>query len=527
MNNTNTHKSIPQDAVVRRLYARGTWKLDSAAHFGGEESGIADMCLLRDHSGNPFIPAASIAGAARNYLARKKMIWMEYSQPNSINQEPELLIRLFGGSQETDAMSTLIVADAKCMSEDVNTYIRDGVRIVRESGTAADGAKYDVEVVERGTEFQFKFQCIIREVDNTLELTELFLAMLYGFQQGDIQLGARTRRGYGQGKVKSWDVYDLRMNNPQHVLAWLQDKPESIKKRHLKPRPLLTDQRKYFRIEADFQLVSSLLIRSASTEPDETDSEHLHSNGKSNDTDDIKYKVSDMVHLHSNGKPIIPGTSFTGAFRHRANLIADAIGWEADENDEDLVCEMFGPIHKQDSKVKQQTDLWASRVTIEEHIVENVKPQWQDRVAIDRFTGGSLQSALFNEKPAYPCPIKAETETNVRLSLILEEPEKAEIGLLLLTLRDFWYGHAALGGETSNGRGTLQGITAKLIYKDDPNPENTKEWKLQHKDKRMTIECDDEGFLQSCVDKAQNNKERPEASRRPDKENSEEKTDAE
>ena len=168
-------------------------------------------------------------------------------------------------------MSALIVADAKCKTKNANTFIRDGVRMERKPGIPADGAKFDVEVLERGTEFLLNFECIIREADNTLGLTELFLAMLYGFQQGDIQLGARTRRGYGRGKVKSWDVYDLRMNNPQHVLAWLQDKPESIKSCHLKPRPLLTDQRKYFCIEADLQLRTSLLIRSTSAEPKEPD----------------------------------------------------------------------------------------------------------------------------------------------------------------------------------------------------------------------------------------------------------------
>ena len=207
-------------------------------------------------------------------------------------------------------------------------------------------------------------------------------------------------------------------------------------------------------------------------------------------------------------------------------MIADILDWQKEAKDEDAVCEMFGPIHKQGNNAKQQTALWASRVTIEERLVENVKPQWQDRVAIDRFTGGSLQSALFNEKPVYPCSMKTEPETNVRLKLTLEEPEKAEIGLLLLTLRDFWYGHAALGGETSNGRGTLQGIKAELMYKDTSDPSKIKEWKLEHNknSKRMTIEKDDESFLQSCVDAAQNYTDRPKASRRP--KNGEEESDA-
>ena len=357
-------------------------------------------------------------------------------------------------------------------------------------------------------------ECIIRQVDDQLglkdgkkkpNLEELFLALLHAFEQGEIRLGARTRRGYGRGKVESWEIRGLQMNNPEDVMSWLRDNPWSRDPSSLETRSLPTDHRQYFRIEANFELRTSLLIRSSSGNPDDPD----------------------MVHLHSNDEPVIPGTSFAGAFRHRAALIANVLNWDNGCDDEDAVCEMFGPIHKQGSNAKQQTDLWASRVTIEERLVENVKPQWQDRVAIDRFTGGSLQSALFNEKPVYPCSLKESTETNVRLRLTLEEPDDAEIGLLLLTLRDFWYGNTALGGETSNGRGTLQGIAAKLIYKDNPNPSNTREWKLKKdKNKRMTVENGDAGFLQCCVDAAQNYTDRPKASRRP-KKNDKEDSDAE
>ena len=491
MTNTKSKKSIADDAVVRRLYARGIWKLKSAAHFGGDETGIADMCLLRDEEDKPFIPGASIAGAARSFLARQSEPWGEYKKGN----ESQALKRLFGGAEKDDTMSALIVADAACVPEQVTTLIRDGVRVDAQSGSAAAGAKFDVEVLERGAEFLLNLECTIRKGDNQSKLEELFFALLHGFKQGDIYLGARTRRGYGRGQVSSWDIRNLEMKEQQHVMAWLRGDVWNTNqgKKKLPPNLLTTDQRTFFRIEADFQLRTSLLIRSSSGNPDDPD----------------------MVHLHSNDKPVVPGTSFAGAFRQRASLIANALDWHQNNNDEDAVCEMFGPIHKQDNNTKQQKDLWASRVTVEERLVEKVKPQWQDRVAIDRFTGGSLQSALFNEKPVYPCSLKTQTETNVRLRLTLEEPEKAEIGLLLLTLRDFWYGNAALGGETSIGRGTLQGIEAKLIYKDTPNPSNKKTWKLSCNGKCMTIEKDDESFLQSCVEEAQNYSNCPSGSRRP------------
>ena len=250
--------------------------------------------------------------------------------------------------------------------------------------------KFDVEVVERGTEFELEFVCIIRNGDNQSELKRTFFCTSTWIQR---------RRNPTWGTHRPWlwkrssgilEVTRFADERRTACMAWLSGDVWSTNqgKKKLPPNPLTTDQRTFFRIEADFRLRTSLLIRSTSADP----------------------KDPDMTHLHSNGKPVIPGTSFAGAFRQRAALIANALKWKTHKNDEDPVCELFGPIHKQDNKNQQtkQTDLWASRVTIEEHLVENVKPQWQDRVAIDRFTGGSLQSALFNEKPVYPCPIKTD-----------------------------------------------------------------------------------------------------------------------
>ena len=492
MTDVTTTKS---DAVVRRLYARGTWKLDSVAHFGGDETSIADMCLLKDANGNLFIPGASIAGAARSFLAQQVKPWAEYKD----GKESPDLKNLFGGADKDDTMSALIAADARCVCEQAKTAIRDGVRVGPAFGSAADKAKFDVEVVERDTEFELNLTCIIRDGDDRSRLENLFLAILYAFQQGNIYLGARTRRGYGRGKVKSWKISNLEMDKPQDVMAWLRGDFWLRTANDLTPSPLSFDQRQYFRIEADFKLRTSLLIRSSSVGPNAPD------------------EVPDMTHLHSNGKPVLPGTSFAGAFRHRAALIADILKWRKKTTDEDPVYEMFGPVHKQELPVDQQNELWASRVWIEERLVEQVELRWQDRVAIDRFTGGSLDGALFNEKPAYPLSLKELTEPNIRLRLTLEEPDDAEIGLLLLTLRDFWYGHAALGGETSNGRGTLHGIKAYLQLKCSASLD-PKVWKLVDKDKRMIIEKDDEGFLQSCVKEAQNYSNDPSGSRRPAKE---------
>ncbi len=486
MVNTLTAMTVAADAVVRRLYARGTWKLHSAAHFGGDETGVADMCLLQDADRRPFIPAASIVGVARSFLARQSLAWEDYIKEEN---EPQEIKQFFGGAGKDDTMSALTVADAACRQKTVKTIIRDGVRVNARSGSAAVGAKFDVEVVERGAEFELCLECIIRQGENDAELEKLFLALLYGFQQGDIRLGARTRRGYGRGKVAAWDIRKLCMNNPEDVMAWLRDDAWSRPESCLKPHPL-PDRRRYFHIEVEFELRTSLLIRNSSGKP----------------------KDPEMVHLQSNGQPVVPGTSFAGAFRHRAALIANTIGWRKKHEDKDAVCEMFGPIHEQQSTSRQK-DVWASRVRIEERLVEHVESRRQHRVAIDRFTGGSLPSALFDEEPIFP----KKPERHIRLTLTLEEPDDAEIGLLLLTLRDFWHGHAALGGETSNGRGTLKGIKAYLRLIDPERGLPKPEWELRNsgnggidvKDKDNAL------FLECCVKKARDYSNRPVGSRRP------------
>ena len=440
------------------------------------------MCLLRDADGRPFIPAASIAGAARSFLARQSLCWAEYREGQK--KETASLKRLFGGAGKEDAMSALIVADASC--EQAATSIRDGVRVGTERGSAADKAKFDVEVVERGTAFELHLECVIRHGDDDGELQKLFLALLYGFQQGAVRLGARTRRGYGRGKVASWEIRDLKMDCPADVMAWLRDDAWSRPQSKSVPTPLPSDLQRSLRIEADFVLRTSLLIRSSPADP----------------------KSPDMVQLHSAGEPVVPGTSFAGAFRHRAALIAATIGWRGSSANEDAVSDLFGPVHKQQT-TERQKGLWASRVWIEEEIVQDVASKRQHRVAIDRFTGGSLPNALFDEEPVFP----QGSRPHLKLKLTLEEPHDAEIGLLLLTLRDFWNGHAALGGETSNGRGTLQGVTAtaQLVH---PDSAETK-WKFSHQASGMALCAGDVAFLESCVRQAQCPPDRPPGSRRP------------
>ena len=216
----------------------------------------------------------------------------------------------------------------------------------------------------------------------------------------------------------------------------------------------LPDKSKFFTLHATFALQGSLLIRAGEGQ------------------DDIG---PDMVHLHAkqpNGKaqPIISGTSLAGALRARAQRIANTLD-KADKAKE-LVYDMFGPdMNDKDwRRAKKEKGVSASRLTVKEEVIKNGRADLvQNRVSIDRFTGGARDTALFNEQPVF-----ATDDTLVTVDLHLRNPEEADIGLLLLLLKDLWTEDLPLGGESSVGRGRLQGRTATLTYKNG----ETQTWRL-------------------------------------------------
>ena len=89
----------------------------------------------------------------------------------------------------------------------------------------------------------------------------------------------------------------------------------------------------------------------------------------------------------------------------------------------------------------------------------------QSRVKLDRFTGGSYPQALFSQEPVIG---GADTLVQIELALRqrMTDPEalrQAQVGLLLLILKDLWTGDLPLGGESSVGRGRLSGRSARRL----------------------------------------------------------------
>ncbi|MFB0546784.1 MAG: RAMP superfamily CRISPR-associated protein [Anaerolineae bacterium] len=454
--------------IVERVEVTGELKLQTPAHFGGGDPdpfSNVGMVLLRDPlEGKALLPGASIAGALRNYL-REVSVGYE-------NKEGQVVTNLLGGSKGDDEgkQSPLIVDDA--LAEVKAIELRDGVRIDPATGTAAEGAKFDMELLSAGTSFPLHFELLIDEGRAETLLKSLALA-LRGFETGEITLGARKRRGFGRCQVDKWKVTRYKLTEPEGLIDWLDGRSVSQQSGSSIATVLgvtldsETDARHRFTIDAMFSIDGSLMVRSGFGESD---------------------TGPDMVHLHAiqpdgSKKPILPGTSLAGVIRHRALRIANTL---RPSEGAKLINQMFGGDEK--------GALTASRVVVRESVIKDTVSWVQNRVKIDRFTSGAYETALFEEQPVFD---NGRSQLNVHL--MLRNPEKHEIGLLLLVLKDLWTGDLPVGGESSVGRGRLKGTSATLTLQRDGQQTT---WRIKQDGTRLEVDQPD--VLKAYVDALNN-----------------------
>lgn len=438
--------------ITERVFVEGTLILETPAHLGnGDAEALTDMPLLRDAvNGKPLLCGTSIAGALRAHLRA-----YEHGHRGR-ERQGDRAEQLFGTVRGHESMqSWLIVDDA--LGESPGIELRDGVRLDPETRTAEDKKKYDIELLQAGTIFPLSFELLLAEDNDNETLLQSLALALRGLEHGEIGLGMRKHRGLGQCRVMEWCVRHYRMDQSQELIAWLED-DRSKAQRGQEIAQLLNvslqgidDARRTFTLNAAMRLVSSLLIRSSAGDAESPDMVHL----KSPRPDEEKPVA------------VLSGTSLGGALRARALRIAKTVLPEEDGTA--LVGAMFGP------RIESRDDVPAgSRVITHETRVTGLADRVQQRVKIDRFTGGAYPQALFSQQPVF-----GGAASYVQVHLDLLDPRKAEIGLLLLVLKDLWTGDLALGGEQSVGRGRLAGQQATLTLSE---PDQTLTWTLRQKE---------------------------------------------
>ena len=313
---------------------------------------------------------------------------------------------------------------------------RDGVHIDDVTGTAIDAHKYDYEIVESGAGGPFYAEILLRRVhqkdEHTLKETLLRLSELL---RGGFHVGALTTKGFGRMQLRDMvvDCYDFRRT--EDAIAWLSPKRGNAAwhmayddAAQTEPPPADGD----FVITADFALTGALIVRDSVDPLAEAEGE--------------KSPVARMK-TNAAGQNIIPGTSLKGVLRHRAAYILHALGKEQTQA-EAFIDRLMG------------TTAARGRFIVEEAVVD-AEMHTQTRSRIDRFTGGTIPSALFSTVPVWR---EKDGGRSVTLRFGVRQASEQEAGLCVLLLKDLWLGRAAIGGEKSIGRGTLEGLHAVIRY---------------------------------------------------------------
>lgn len=476
--------------ISTRLIITGNLILTSPAHLGnGDRGSSVDLPLLLDTvEGRPLLQGSSLAGALRNYLRAYEQ---GLRQAEKRGHLAELLFGGVKGDPQGD-QSPLIIDDAlgerttpeirdgvrhdalgepttpgsrdpcghgdrervrdDALVELTTPEIRDGVRIDGRTRTALPNFKYDLELLPPGTCFPLRFELLLpANPDQATALRDALTLVLQGLQRGEIFLGARKSRGYGRCTVEEWKMVSYDLHQCQELLAWLSsDYPcWGFRAKELSPTTLdapvsRADQRKIFRIEATLNLATAMLIRS----------EEPLGGGD---------QQPDVIQLRNGlGQPVVSGTSLAGVLRARAVRVLQTLGVEKHQ---EFLDDLFGyDMHGRSGQPS------ASRLIVDEARIDQGATLVQNRVSIDRFTGGALDTALFSEAP--------QVGGEVKLTLSIHNPKDADKGLLLLLLKDLWTRDLAIGGTSSIGRGRLEGCQATIC-------DGAQTWTLKTQDNRL------------------------------------------
>lgn len=251
---------------LSRIVLKGTLTLRSGLHIGcGRAIGISgsDLPVLKDGTGRPFIPGASLKGVLRSnieaflrsfqtetnslacYCVGDKASKEKESEdalvygPCITNKQKEKLIersdadaafwkkscwvcRAFGSPW---IASKVQIIDMPIVSQWRSEFlrVRDGVAIDRESETAQTQMKFDFEVVPPGV--QFRFEVLIENPeDHEMGMLLLGLDML---NEGLALLGGNKSRGLGRVRI---DIEEISELTPRILL-------ERLRKETVESRP--------------------------------------------------------------------------------------------------------------------------------------------------------------------------------------------------------------------------------------------------------------------------------------------------
>jgi len=423
----------------------------------GSKSILTDAPVMTGINGLPYIPATSVAGILRHALN-------DHDSENSI----------FGWHDDNGgAGSRLVFTDAVMIGAEGRAIdgaekpsghddfyakfeempIRQHVRIDK-NGVAEKNGKFDNQVVFKGTRFVFEVEMYAtdQEEKQTFEHT---LSMLY---LPSVRIGGGTRNGYGAFKVVSCKTISLDLTDEANLKSYL-DKSACL----CNEMPSMEDTSKQSPEEQDEWTTYKLELK--------PDNFFLFGSGQGDDDADMTAVVEPYIKWSDDGKPtftkgatLIPATSIKGALAHRTayhwNRLNEYYVGNSDAKtgcDCPAVADIFGVAGKE----QISGSFKRGNIILSDIFLDDCKTKVVNHNAIDRFTGGTIEGALFSEKVNYYPAKRDKFELNIMVKTAALDNENT-MKAFECALNDICNGMLPLGGGVNRGNGVFTGTYAKL-----------------------------------------------------------------
>lgn len=431
---------------------------DSALHFGsGDFDMLYDSPIQRDFNGLPIILGTSICGVIK---ANAKKIFSE----NELDS-------LFGSQ---DFSSRLIFSNALLLDENmrVNENLIPFSKLAKSKflshflslpqrqhnaisaqGVCKDGAKFDEEVIFKGTRFKcaVSMDCQSDGNQNNSD-KEAFFKILGLFCSPNIRFGAGSTKGFG--KVKAHKITYEILQTPFSKSASLN---EALAKTFTPDSGILSTKN-FTRYTLNLT-PKSVFLFGAGFGDKEADSIGVSEKI-------IDYDKGDL----SECKLLIPASSIKGSVSQRTHFyinkhLGNFIGEnnEMDKKATQIHATLFGSAESSD-KSNQKSQATKGRILINDIYLDFDKNKDSHLFAhnsIDRFTGGTIDGALFQEKanisPAFKLDIFVANATNIADSQDFEIALKSFESALC----DICTSLLPLGAASSKGHGFFSGDLEK------------------------------------------------------------------
>lgn len=402
---------MDKNRILKRKVLYVQVRFRSPLNVSSGESEWTDSDVLRDAKGEAFVTGSSLAGAMRAYLKKEK-------------NEPCLMG--FAGRDrngvDTGKMSALFISDLT-FDEQTVAGVRDGVAL-NEQKTAVSESKYDMEILEAGSKAHFFLELTVREQDDEQEMEQEIGKIFCGINQGEICLGSKKTRGFGKFQVLSVAEKTYTKDNyTEYAYAYKMETWENSKDQ-LEAWVQRADWKpSMVHVEVPLRMKGGISIRQYAAKKGEPD----------------------YMHLTDHGVPVIPGSSLTGAIRHRMEVILGELkeaGVDLPRNSKNIIRTTFGYVDGDQA--------CASNVIVHETEIEDAKPLTMVRTGVSRFESAVKAGALYKEKTY------VDGTLNIRIDVRKgnnPQDEKWILGMMLLALKDLQNGLLAVGGQTAIGRG--------------------------------------------------------------------------